>query len=99
MEMPQEWPNRRFDFIVLSEVLYFLSPADIDRCASRVTGSLLPDATVGLVNWRDRSDDPYAGEEAAFRFMNATKGAHWGARPDRRAGYRLEVLRRMTPPI
>jgi SAM-dependent methyltransferase len=99
MQVPQEWPDRRFDLIVLSEVLYFLSPADIDCCASRVIASLLPNATVLLVNWLGRSDDPCTGEEAASRFVNATKSALCAAPPDRRTGYRLDVLRRITPPI
>jgi cyclopropane fatty-acyl-phospholipid synthase-like methyltransferase len=99
MQVPEEWPNGRFDLMVFSEVLYFLSPADIDRCARCVTASLLPRATVVLVNWRGRSDDPCTGEEAASRFVNATKGALRVARQDRRSGYRLDVLRWTTPSI
>jgi 2-polyprenyl-3-methyl-5-hydroxy-6-metoxy-1,4-benzoquinol methylase len=99
VQVPQEWPDRRFDLIVFSEVLYFLSPPDIDRCASRVIASLLPNATVLLVNWRGRSDDPCTGEEAASLFVNATKGALRAARPHRRAGFRLDVLRRTAPSI
>jgi cyclopropane fatty-acyl-phospholipid synthase-like methyltransferase len=99
MQVPQEWPNGRFDLVVFSEVLYFLSPTDIDRCARRLTATLWPNATVLLVNWRGRSDDPCTGDEAASRFVRATKGALWLARQDRRDGYRLDLLRRTTPTI
>ena len=99
MQVPQEWPNGRFDLMVFSEVLYFLSPADIDRCARCVTACLLADTTVLLVNWHGRSDDPCTGEEAVSRFVKATKGVLWVARQDRRDGYQLDVLRRITSPI
>ena len=42
MQVPREWPDERFDLIVLSEVLYFLTAADIDWCAKRVRDSVLP---------------------------------------------------------
>src|SRR6185437_4894694 len=29
MQIPDEWPDRTFDLIIFSEVLYFLSPEDI----------------------------------------------------------------------
>src|SRR5271166_3514721 len=42
MQVPADWPEGGFDLMVFSEVLYFLSAADIERCASRVRRSLLP---------------------------------------------------------
>jgi cyclopropane fatty-acyl-phospholipid synthase-like methyltransferase len=100
MQVPDEWPDQRFDLIVLSEVLYFLSPADIDRCARRVNDSLLPGARVLLVNWLGQSDDPCSGDQAADRFMSATAGTLTVSRQDRhaqdrRAGYRLDLLAAM----
>ena len=92
MRVPGEWPDRRFDLILLSEVLYFLSPADIDRCAARVTDSLLPNANVLLVNWLGRSDDPCSGDEAADRFIAAAAGVLPVAQQDRRPGYKLDLL-------
>ena len=41
-QVPADWPKGRFDLIVLSEVLYFLVPEDIDRLADRVDRGLLP---------------------------------------------------------
>ena len=37
MQVPGEWPDRVFDLIVLSEVLYFLSKRDVGAVAERVT--------------------------------------------------------------
>jgi len=95
MQVPAAWPDQRFDLILLSEVLYFLSPADIDHCATRVTGSLLPTATVLLVNWLGQSDDPSSGDEAAERFIAATAGSLRIAHQDRHSRYRLDQL--VTP--
>ncbi len=92
MQMPMQWPAERFDLIVFSEVLYFLSPADIDRCARRVAGCLLPNAHVLLVNWLGRSDDPCSGDEAAELFINATVGTLTICRQQRHPGYRIDLL-------
>ncbi len=93
MQVPEEWPEGGFDLLVFSEVLYFLSPADIDRCADRVRSSLLPDATVVLVNWLGQTDDPTPGREAAERFLHATSGVLTTVRQENHAQYRLDVLR------
>jgi 2-polyprenyl-3-methyl-5-hydroxy-6-metoxy-1,4-benzoquinol methylase len=92
MRVPAEWPSQSFDLIVFSEVLYFLSVADIDRCAECVLGSLLPRGMVVLVNWLGQTDDPTTGDNAAERFLAATAGALHGTRRERHDGYRLDVL-------
>jgi len=92
MQVPGEWPDGRWDLIVLSEVLYFLTPADIDRCAGRVLASLLPNAMVVLVNWLGQSDDPCTGDEAANRFITAAAGPLRVVHQDRQPGYRLDIL-------
>jgi cyclopropane fatty-acyl-phospholipid synthase-like methyltransferase len=92
MQVPQAWPDGRFDLIVLSEVLYFLTAADIEWCARRVRGSLVPGGVVVLVNWLGQSDDPTPGDEAADRFIRATGGWLGVSQQDRRPGYRLDVL-------
>jgi 2-polyprenyl-3-methyl-5-hydroxy-6-metoxy-1,4-benzoquinol methylase len=65
MQVPADWPEGRFDLVVLSEVLYFLAPADIERTGRLVSASLLPGACVLLVNWLGQSDYPCNGDEAA----------------------------------
>jgi Nodulation protein S (NodS) len=93
MQVPIDWPiAESFDLILLSEVLYFLTPADIDRCAARVMASLLPGANVLLVNWLGRSDDPCSGDEATERFIAATADALTVAHRDRQPRYRLDLL-------
>jgi 2-polyprenyl-3-methyl-5-hydroxy-6-metoxy-1,4-benzoquinol methylase len=92
MQVPTEWPEGRFDLMVFSEVLYFLSEADIGRCASRVLGSLSPAGMVVLVNWLGQTDDPTPGNDAAEKFIGATAGRLTVMRRERHEGYRLDVL-------
>jgi SAM-dependent methyltransferase len=73
MRIPDEWPDEAFDLIVLSEVLYFLSPADIAAVADRVCTTLGSGGVVLLVNWRGQSDDPCTGDEAADIFAERTR--------------------------
>lgn len=72
MRVPDEWPGGTFDLVVLSEVLYFLSPKDVAKVADRVLASLDATGLVLLVNWRGRSGDPCTGDEAADLFIERT---------------------------
>jgi predicted TPR repeat methyltransferase len=92
MRVPAEWPADRFDLIVLSEVLYFLSADDIGLCARYVVDTLVPGGIVVLVNWTGQTDDPSAGESAPERFIAATKDALRATRQERHDRYRLEIL-------
>jgi SAM-dependent methyltransferase len=94
MRVPQEWPDGTFDLIMLSEILYFLSPADIVSVADRTARSLAPDGVVLLVNWQGQSGDPCTGEEAACVFIERTRGRMGSRRHVREAGYRLDLLGR-----
>jgi predicted TPR repeat methyltransferase len=92
MQVPGEWPDDRFDLIVLSEVLYFLSADDIGRCALHVKNTLLPGGVVVLVNWLGRTDDPSSGDLAPNRFILAAEAFLRVVRQERHEGYRLEIL-------
>jgi 2-polyprenyl-3-methyl-5-hydroxy-6-metoxy-1,4-benzoquinol methylase len=92
MQVPMEWPAGRFDLMVFSEVLYFLSAADIGLCARHVLDSLMPGGTVVLVNWLGQTDDPSPSDAAPDRFIEATKAGLRIARQERHERYRLDVL-------
>jgi 2-polyprenyl-3-methyl-5-hydroxy-6-metoxy-1,4-benzoquinol methylase len=92
MHVPAEWPDETFDLIVLSEILYFLTQADIAAVAARVRASLARDGVVLLVNWLGPTDDPCTGEAAADHFI-AVSSPHlrplFGTVGE---GYRIDVL-------
>jgi cyclopropane fatty-acyl-phospholipid synthase-like methyltransferase len=95
VRVPHEWPEGRFDLIVLSEVLYFLSPEDSLTLAALCRRCLATDGVMLLVNWLDKSpDDPSSGDAAAARFIDS--GGNWfkvafHQRTDR---YRIDRLER-----
>lgn len=72
LHMPRKWPTGIFDLIVLSEILYFFSRADIRLMAARVSRSLAPGGLVLLVNYTGKLDDPCSGDEAAQTFMRTS---------------------------
>ena len=92
LRIPTEWPNGRFDLIVLSEVLYFLTFRDIAAVAARVLAALDTDGVVLSVNWRGRGDDPCGGDEAATILLNQTHQVLRVASRYHTASYRIELL-------
>ena len=50
--MPQEWPDGAFDLVVLSEVGYFLTEAELAEVAARVRDSLTGDGVLLACHWR-----------------------------------------------
>lgn len=49
-DIPGDWPEGRFDLIVLSEVLYFIGAEEVRRTAAHVSDAALPGATLLSVN-------------------------------------------------
>jgi LmbE family N-acetylglucosaminyl deacetylase/SAM-dependent methyltransferase len=52
MAAPHAWPEGRFDLVVVSEVGYFLSPAELEGLVRRVASSLAVEGVVVLCHWR-----------------------------------------------
>ena len=85
-------PEGRFDLIVLSEVLYFLTAHDIAAVAARVLTTIDTDGVVVSVNWRGHGDDPCGGDEAATVFLNLTHQELNVAFRYHTASYRIDLL-------
>jgi hypothetical protein len=90
MDIATNWPGEQFDLIVLSEVLYFLSPEAIACVAGWVTESLVSGGMAVLVNWLGHGDDPVSGDEAVRLFLAASRLAVTLA--IRRPRYRIDVV-------
>ncbi|WP_256728677.1 bifunctional PIG-L family deacetylase/class I SAM-dependent methyltransferase [Microbacterium oleivorans] len=50
--LPHEWPTGTYDLIVLSEVGYYWSEADLVAAVGRMTSSLTPDGHLIACHWR-----------------------------------------------
>ena len=60
--IPTQWPDGRFDLVVLSEVGYYCT--DLDALAARVSGCLTDDGCVVAVHWRHvATDHPHTAAE------------------------------------
>jgi predicted TPR repeat methyltransferase len=94
-QAPQDWPSEGpFDLILLSEVLYYFGPADLDRMAGRVAGSLALGGDVLLVHWTGDTNYPLSGDAASSRFIAAVASIAAVAHEARAPRYRLDLLRR-----
>jgi trans-aconitate methyltransferase len=93
--VPDEWPPGRFDLILFSEVLYYLTEADIIRTAKLATGSLLPNGVILLVHFLGETDYPTTGDQAAELFIRES-GLSPGLRRSE-TGYRIDRLDAAAP--
>lgn len=92
--LPQEAPEGRFDLILLSEMVYYLDSADIERLATvllRATGS---GGHLLLVHWLGETDYPKSGDDAVTELADALGDAIVVERADRHDQYRLDLWRR-----
>ena len=91
LRIPAEWPQGKFDLILLSEVLYFLGPDDLAASARLAAASLSPGGVALLVNWTGPTNSPTTGDEAADTFIAEARLTP--ALQRREAQYRLDLLR------
>jgi chemotaxis methyl-accepting protein methylase len=94
MRVPAEWPNRAFDLIILSEVLYYQSRRDQSATARKISRSLRAQAIVVLVNWLGETGTARSGDTAAKQFIRETGRLLHVVRQTRNSRYRLDVLAR-----
>jgi predicted TPR repeat methyltransferase len=91
--MPRDWPAEEiFDLVVLSEVLYFLAPPDIERVAELACGSLAPGGCILLVNYTENIEEPCSGLEAAEIFSAVCAGKLNATAEIRDEKYRIDLL-------
>lgn len=50
--VPQDWPNDRFDLIVLSEFLFYLKPEVVEVIAQLAQATLMPGGVILACHWR-----------------------------------------------
>jgi len=98
MQVPHEFPAGEFDLILVSEVGYYLSPADLARTADQMLAALPPGGQLLLVHWTAVVPDyPQTGDEVHDFFLaKAQPGGPLrhltGQRHDK---YRLDLLEKV----
>jgi SAM-dependent methyltransferase len=91
--VPADWPEGRFDLIVLSEFLYFLAQPDLAELVRRVGTAVEPGGDIVLVHWLGETDYPQSGDGAADSFIDLAAPFAAIHAQSRTADYRLDVLR------
>jgi SAM-dependent methyltransferase len=91
MQFPRESPAGRFDLIVVSEVGYYWSRAELASARAALAGLLEPGGHLLLVHWTHYvSEYPLTGDEVHEAFLQdrAFSPLHAECTPD----YRLDLL-------
>ena len=91
--VPADWPEGRFDLIVLSEFLYFLAPRDLTDLVRHAGEAIEPGGDLILVHWLGVTDYPQSGDDAAEGFIAQAAPFAGLLHQSRTAAYRLDVLR------
>ena len=99
MQVPAEFPDRRFDLILLSEVGYYWAAADLQRAAVRMIDALTAPGWLLLVHWTAPEDHPLTGDQVHDHFHRLAQGGralqHRGGQ--RHEKYRLDLFERPIP--
>jgi trans-aconitate methyltransferase len=70
MAVPQQFPEGSFDLILISEVGYYLSEADLHILIQKCVEQLVPGGNLLLVHWTPEVHDyPLTGDEVHDNFM------------------------------
>lgn len=91
---PAEAPVGVFDLILLSEVVYYWSDADIVLAGRRIDAALAPGGDVLLVHWIGETDYPQTGDDAVAKLADAIPAPLQAVRSARTDRYRLDLWRR-----
>ena len=95
LRVPKEFPRQSFDLIVLSEVGYYWSPADLAHAADLLIAGLKPGGQLLLVHWTPPVHDyPLTGDDVHEFFLTKTaeNGPLHHLTDQRYETYRLDLL-------
>jgi SAM-dependent methyltransferase len=76
MAIPAEFPGEEFDLVVASDVLYYLSVADLRRCLARIEARLADGGAFVAVHYVPRMGSVLNGDEAHDILASHTTLAH-----------------------
>ena len=92
LRFPEELPDAKFDLIMVSEVAYYLSPADWETAMDSLYTRLLPGGNIVLVHWLPEVHDyPQTGDEVHESFAGNMQGKMTNVFNSRAENYRIDV--------
>ncbi len=93
------WPTGRFDLIVLSEVLYYLTDADLAAVIGRARASLLPGGNLVAVHWRHPVAEHRRGGDDVHDALRGGSDTMELLAAYQDADFRLDVFTRVPPAL
>ncbi|WCT72681.1 SAM-dependent methyltransferase [Sphingomonas naphthae] len=92
MAFPSETPEGgSFDLVILSEVAYYWSVADLDRAAEWLRDHVAPNGRIILVHYTGETDYPQTGDEAVDALWAELSPDYSVVTAERRETYRLDL--------
>lgn len=96
MSVPQEFPDATFDLILISEVGYYLAPADWQTAMEKIFAHLDENGQIALVHWLPPVHDyPQTGDEVHDSFAGFAAGKMQRVNEKREENYRLDVWEKL----
>lgn len=96
MSVPQEFPDEKFDLILISEVGYYLSEADWQTAMKKVFAHLSENGQIALVHWRPFVPDyPQTGDAVHQSFAEFAEGKLRRINHELTEKYRLDVWEKL----
>jgi len=91
-DLTTEFPAGRFDLILVSEIGYYLSQADLDQLRARIARALAPGGNVVLVHYTGATNYPLTAD-AVHETFRAWEGRYWiSVAAQCTQSYRLDVF-------
>ena len=92
MRFPEEFPDKKFDLILISEVGYYLSPPDWEIAMKEIYSQLIENGQVALVHWTPFVHDyPQTGDEVHDSFAEFAENKLRKLSEKKADKYRLDV--------
>lgn len=89
--IPENWPDGTFDLVVISEIGYFLTPAQLTETVQRAAGSLGSDGALLLCHWRHPNEGwPLTGDSVHDAFLRSSGLERLSAHVEE--DFRIDVL-------
>ena len=96
MNFPHEYPQEKFDLILVSEVGYYWCPKDLRTSQQRIFELLEPNGHLLLVHWLPVSPDyPLTGDEVHDSFTQYVPLNLQHLQSQRNENYRLDLFERV----
>ncbi len=92
LSFPDELPDEKYNLIMISEVAYYLSPADWESAMDKLYGMTEDKGHIVLVHWLPEVHDyPQTGDEVHHHFERHMRGKMANIFADRAENYRIDV--------